>query len=40
MRNSDVKTTPLCHVCRYLIVDRIDPTRHGELDKLCPVVEA
>lgn len=21
-----------CHVCRYLLVDRIDPTRHGAID--------
>jgi hypothetical protein len=23
-----------CHVCRYLIVDRIDPTKHWKIDKM------
>jgi hypothetical protein len=23
---------PLCHVCRYLLVDMIDPTKHGDID--------
>jgi hypothetical protein len=25
---------PFCHVCRYIIVDRVDPTKHGELDDI------
>jgi IgA Peptidase M64 len=32
MRGGDPKTIPFCHVCRYVIVDTVDPTRHGELD--------
>jgi hypothetical protein len=40
MRDSDVITIPFCHVCRYVIVDTVDPTKHGELDKLYPEVGA
>jgi hypothetical protein len=38
MRQGLDATVPFCHVCRYLIVDRVDPTRHGELDLLYPEV--
>jgi hypothetical protein len=38
MRTALEKTMPFCHVCRYLLVDRVDPTRHGELDNLYPEV--
>jgi hypothetical protein len=38
MRNSHDRTIPFCHVCRYIMVDTLDPTRHGELDKLYPLV--
>ena len=34
MRSSSEKLVPFCQVCRYLIVDRIDPTKHGKLDAL------
>jgi hypothetical protein len=34
MRRGLDATTPFCHVCRYIIVDRVDPTRHGLLDDL------
>jgi hypothetical protein len=35
MRETDTDPTiPFCHVCRYIIVDRLDPTKHGELDDL------
>ena len=34
MRDSNDRTVPFCHVCRYVIVDRVDPTRHGELDRI------
>ena len=34
MRAQFDATVPFCHVCRYLIVDRLDPTKHGELDAL------
>jgi hypothetical protein len=27
-----------CHVCRYVLVDYLDPRLHGELDKLYPEV--
>jgi hypothetical protein len=40
MRTAHVKTMPFCHVCRYLIVDRVDPTKHSELDKFYPEVSA
>jgi hypothetical protein len=32
MRSGYRKLVPFCHVCRYLLVDRVDPTRHGALD--------
>ena len=33
MRNSKVHTHQrFCHVCRYVLVDVIDPSKHGELD--------
>jgi hypothetical protein len=35
MRTAHQKLIPFCDVCRYLIVDRVDPTRHGELDAIC-----
>src|SRR5262249_47548643 len=38
MGESNVITIPFCHVCRYIIVDRVDPSMHGELDKLYPEV--
>jgi IgA Peptidase M64 len=38
MRDNDVVTMPFCHVCRYVIVDTVDPSQHGELDKLYPEV--
>jgi hypothetical protein len=38
MRNNNDETVPFCHICRYLIVDRLDPTKHGELDALYPEV--
>jgi hypothetical protein len=28
------KNARFCHVCRYLIVDRVDPIFHKELDAL------
>jgi hypothetical protein len=31
---SSLATMPFCHVCRYVIVDAVDPTKHGDLDKL------
>jgi hypothetical protein len=34
MRVSTEKIVPFCQVCRYLIVERVDPTRHGVLDAL------
>jgi hypothetical protein len=24
---------PFCHVCRYFLVDRIDPTKHPAIEK-------
>lgn len=36
-RTSSAATTefrPFCHVCRYWLVDRIDPSKHRELDDL------
>lgn len=38
MRASDSITIPFCFVCRYIFVDRVDPTRHAELDRLYPEV--
>ena len=38
MRNQNVITTPFCHVCRYILVDTLDPSRHGQLDLLYPEV--
>ena len=38
MRQGATYTIPFCHVCRYIIVDTLDPTQHGDLDKLYPVV--
>jgi hypothetical protein len=38
MRDSDITTIPFCHVCRYIIVDTVDPSRHGDLDLLYPEV--
>jgi hypothetical protein len=32
MRSGFNATIPFCHVCRYLIVDAVDPTKHGDLD--------
>ena len=32
MRRGPLATTPFCQVCSYVIVDRVDPTRHGDLD--------
>jgi hypothetical protein len=40
MRGAHIKTIPFCHVCRYLIVDRVDPTKHGVVDELYPEVSA
>jgi len=40
MRKGMSTTQPFCHVCRYVIVDTIDPTLHGDLDKLYPQVQA
>jgi hypothetical protein len=34
MREQFTQGVPFCHVCRYILVDRVDPTRHGELDDL------
>jgi len=38
MRDQDVITIPFCFVCRYIIVDTLDPSRHGDLDLLYPEV--
>lgn len=38
MRSGGKLTVPFCFVCRYIIVDTVDPTRHGELDLLYPEV--
>jgi hypothetical protein len=38
MRDSDVITKPFCHVCRFILVETLDPTRHGQLDRLYPEV--
>lgn len=34
MRRGLDATTPFCHVCLYIIVDKVDPTMHGLLDDL------
>jgi hypothetical protein len=39
MRSVFEKTTPFCHVCCYIIVDTVDPTKHGDLDKIYPEVQ-
>lgn len=38
MRDQNIIMTPFCFVCRYLIVDRVDPAVHGKLDRLYPEV--
>jgi hypothetical protein len=38
MRENNVDTNVFCHVCRYTIVDAINPAAHGDLDKLYPEV--
>jgi hypothetical protein len=37
MRRKHDATTPFCHVCRYVIVDHLDPAMHGPLDDLYDV---
>lgn len=32
MRNSDRDTSEFCHVCRFVLVEMINPTRHFEID--------
>jgi hypothetical protein len=32
MRRGYDATTPFCHVCRYVIVDRVNPMKHRKLD--------
>lgn len=32
--NIKSRTARFCHVCRYLIIDRVDPIRHKELDAI------
>jgi IgA Peptidase M64 len=39
MRSVFDKTALFCHVCRYVIVDTVDPTKHEDLDKSYPEVE-
>jgi hypothetical protein len=34
MREAFAQGVPFCHVCRYILVDRVDPTKHGELDAI------
>jgi hypothetical protein len=34
MRTADDKVIPFCHVCRYVIVDRIDPMKLVALDQM------
>jgi hypothetical protein len=34
MRTAEDRLMPFCHVCRYLIVDRIDPMKFADLDKM------
>jgi hypothetical protein len=38
MRSNHEKTLPFCHVCKYLMVDRVDPTQHPALDAFYPEV--
>jgi hypothetical protein len=38
MRDQNVIATPFCHICRFLLVDTLDPSKHGQLDKLYPEV--
>jgi hypothetical protein len=38
MRQGDDASVVFCHVCRYAIVDFVDPGKHGELDLLYPEV--
>jgi hypothetical protein len=33
MRNSHVETTEFCAVCRYIMVDYVDPFKHFEIDR-------
>ncbi|HEV7808680.1 MAG TPA: hypothetical protein VGO80_22945 [Solirubrobacteraceae bacterium] len=33
-RSGNMNTERFCHVCRYIIVDRIDPTQHRAIDDL------
>ncbi|MCB9383111.1 MAG: hypothetical protein H6509_00745 [Bryobacterales bacterium] len=32
----EVRKFPFCHVCRYVIVNEFNPSRHAELDELYP----
>jgi hypothetical protein len=34
MRTSDDKVIPFCQVCRFIMVDRVDPMKLADLDKL------
>jgi hypothetical protein len=38
MRDQNVITTPFCHVCRFILVETLDPTTHGPLDRFYPEV--
>jgi hypothetical protein len=38
MRDEFAANMPFCHVCSYIIVDIVDPTNHGKLDKYYPEV--
>jgi hypothetical protein len=38
MRRGYHATTPFCHVCKYLMVDQVDPTQHPALDAFYPEV--
>lgn len=40
MREDDIITLPFCFVCRYILVDTVDPSKHGALDLLYPEVSA
>ena len=40
MRDQNIITTPYCFVCRYILVDNIDPSQHGLLNKLYPEVSS
>jgi hypothetical protein len=33
MRNEDVTSTEFCAVCRYIMVDFVDPSKHFEIDR-------